>query len=114
MVGQRKSERLGQSVTTSAAPFTALHTYFMSPTGSDANTGLSSSTAWATPNHPVNCGDVIVATPGAYNGDFSTWGTVSNCPSTSGGTSGNGGVYFAALLCGGSDLGANGCTINCA
>ena len=31
--------------------FTALHTYYMSPTGSDSNSGLTAATAWATPNH---------------------------------------------------------------
>ncbi len=69
-------------------PFQALHTYYISPTGDDHNTGTSSSAAWATPNHAVNCGDVIIAAPGAYdNSHFGTqqWGTVANCPSTSGG-----------------------------
>ena len=46
--------------------FTALHTYFMSPTGSDSNNGLTAATAWATPNHAVNCGDVIIAAAGSY------------------------------------------------
>ena len=86
----------------------------MSPTGSDANSGLSPSAAWATPNHAVNCGDVIVAPAGTYNGAFNRWGVVSNCPSTSGGIDGAGGINFAVLLCGGSDLGSNGCLINCA
>src|ERR1700733_4492741 len=46
--------------------FTALHTYFMSPTGSDSNDGLTPVKAWATPNHSVVCGDVIVAAAGTY------------------------------------------------
>jgi hypothetical protein len=93
--------------------FTALHTYYMSPTGSDAAAGTAGA-PWATPNHALNCGDVIIAPAGTYNGSFSTWGTVSNCRSTTGGIDGTGGVNFAVLLCGGSDLGSNGCNINCA
>ena len=46
-----------------SVPFVALHTYYMSPTGSDSNNGLTVATAWATPNHAVNCGDVIIAAP---------------------------------------------------
>ena len=46
-------------------PFVALHTYYMSPTGSDSNNGLTAATAWATPNHAVNCGDVIIAAAGS-------------------------------------------------
>ena len=92
-------------------PFAALHTYYLSPTGSDANSGLDAAHPWATPNHAVKCGDVIVAAPGAY-GTSMYFGAVSNCPSTSGGIDGNGGVYFAVLLCGGSGLGASdGCAI---
>jgi hypothetical protein len=86
-----------------AVSFVALHTYYMSPTGSDSNNGLTVATAWATPNHPVVCGDVIIAATGTY-GYLSNWGHVSNCPSTSGGIDGTGGIYFAVLLCGGSDL----------
>jgi hypothetical protein len=86
--------------------FTALHKYYMSPTGSDSNSGNSATAAWATPNHALNCGDVIIAAPGTYSpsGGFGTWGTVSHCPSTTGGIDGTGGIYFATLLCGGSDL----------
>src|ERR1700733_3342927 len=58
-------------------------TYYLSPTGSDANSGLSSNAAWQSPNHALNCGDVIVAAasakysaPNFYTG---RWGTVS-CP----------------------------------
>ena len=89
-----------------SVPFVALHTYYMSPTGSDSNNGLTAATAWATPNHAVNCGDVIIAAAGSYRTFQGTWGTVSNCPSTSGGIDGTGGVYFATLLCGGSYVGA--------
>jgi hypothetical protein len=89
--------------------FKALHTYYISPTGSDSNSGTSPSSPWATPKHPVNCGDVIVASAGNYGGGSSpfgtnNWGAVSNCPSTSGGIDGMGGVYFAILLCAGPDL----------
>jgi len=48
--------------------FTALHTYYISPTGNDSNNGTSAATPWATPNHSVQCGDVIIAAAGAYNG----------------------------------------------
>src|SRR5277367_777400 len=81
------------------APFTALHTYYISPTGSDGSNGTSVATAWATPNHKVVCGDVIIAAPGAYNSNSfdslshgsSLYGTVANCPSKSGGIDGTGG-----------------------
>ncbi len=59
--------------------------YYLAPTasgGSDANSGSSSQNPWLTPNHPLNCGDEIVAVPGTYdNANFYTgkWGTV-NCP----------------------------------
>ena len=39
--------------------------------------------------------------PGSY-APKTKWGAVSNCPSTSGGIDGAGGVYFATLLCGGA------------
>jgi hypothetical protein len=94
-------------------PFTPLHTYYMAASGcNDANSGTNPGSPWCSPNHPVVCGDVIVAAPGTYNVEFSDWGTVSSCPSTSGGIDGTGGIYFAILLCGGSDL--NSCLINCA
>jgi hypothetical protein len=99
--------------TESPVPFQALHTYYVSPTGNDNNNGTSAASAWATPNHAVDCGDAIIAAPGTYNnGQFGTsqWGAVSNCPSTSGGIDGAGGIYFAVLLCGGSDL--TSCTVD--
>src|SRR5208337_4134799 len=91
--------------------FTALHTYFMAPTGNDSCNGTSTAIgssgncAWATPNHALNCGDVIIAAAGSY-ADMQYFGAVSNCPSTSGGIDGTGGIYFATLLCGGSYVGA--------
>src|ERR1700693_1789029 len=36
-------------------------TYYLSPYGSDSNSGLSSSASWISPHHTLNCGDVIVA-----------------------------------------------------
>lgn len=94
-------------------PFQALHTYYIAPDGSDGNPGTSAASAWATPNHAVDCGDVIIAEPGAYNsGQFQAghWGAVANCPSTSGGIDGSGGIYFSILVCGGSDM--TSCTVD--
>jgi fibronectin type 3 domain-containing protein len=91
--------------------FTPLHLYYLSPTGSDSNSGTSPSEPWATPNHPVDCGDVIVAAAGNYTNQFNqNWGNVSNCPSASGGIDGEGGIYFATVLCAGPDLEA--CQVN--
>jgi hypothetical protein len=90
-----------------STPFTALHTYYISPTGKDSNGGTSPADAWATPKHAVDCGDAIIALAGSYtNAQFGTnnWGTVSNCPSTTGGIDGQGGVYFAAVVCAGPDM----------
>jgi hypothetical protein len=102
----------------SSVPFTALHTYYLSPTGKDSNNGTSAATPWLTPNHPVVCGDVIIAAAGAYTTQFNhngnhnpgNFGTVSGCPSTTGGIDGKGGIWFATLLCAGPNLGA--CTAN--
>lgn len=65
---------------------TAGATYYLAPAsmgGNDANNGLSSNAPWASPNHPVNCGDTIVAAASAnyQYGQFNTgkWGVV-NCP----------------------------------
>lgn len=100
-----------------ATAFVPLHHYYMSPTGSDSNNGTSPSTPWQTPNHAVVCGDVIEALAGNYSTVATTLnmtpGVVSNCPSTSAGIDGTGGINFAILLCGGSDLGTSGCMINC-
>jgi hypothetical protein len=61
-------------------------TYYLAPAasgGSDYNTGLSASSPWLTPSHPVNCGDTIRAVPStayvAQNFNAGNWGTVS-CP----------------------------------
>lgn len=83
--------------------FTALHTYYMSPTGNDANSGTSPSSPWLTPNnHALSCGDVIIAAAGTYTTSSNLWNisnTVSNCPSTSAGLDGTGGIYFAQVKC---------------
>jgi hypothetical protein len=85
--------------------FTPTALRFMSPSGSDAANGLTPATAWATPNHAMNCGDVILAASGTYTTQFAgSWGTVSNCPSTTGGIDGTGGIWFAAIVCAGPDL----------
>jgi len=99
--------------------FDSIH--YIAPSGcSNSYNGLSptftsgSNGPWCNVNHALNCGDVVIAQPGTYNGTFVPFGAVSNCPSTSGGIDGTGGIYFAVLLCGGTDLGTNGCIINCA
>lgn len=72
-------------------------TYYISPVGNDRNNGLSPNQPWLTPNHPISCGDTIVAAAGSYRSDHFVnghWGTVSHCPSRSG-------IYFARLLCAG-------------
>lgn len=80
--------------------------YFMSPTGNDGNNGLSAGSPWLTPNHSVNCGDVINAAAGTYaSSSFNkTFGTVSNCPSP------NGVYYTANILCAGPFV--SSCQIN--
>jgi hypothetical protein len=50
--------------------------------GDDSNDGLSISTPWLTPNHAVNCGDLILAAAGNYspaNLTYGKWGKVA-CP----------------------------------
>lgn len=56
--------------------------YFLSLSGSDSNNGTSTGTPWLTPNHAVNCGDVIIAAAGTYlytSFAGANWGTVT-CP----------------------------------
>jgi uncharacterized repeat protein (TIGR02543 family) len=53
-----------------------------SPAGNDSNNGLDAAHPWLSPNHSLNCGDVILAAAGNYNSaNFwnAQWGTVS-CP----------------------------------
>ena len=59
-------------------------TYFLAPAsggGNDSNNGSSASAPWLTPNHPLNCGDVILAAAStAYaqaNFTYGNWGTVT-------------------------------------
>jgi hypothetical protein len=66
-----------------AAPVWA-NTYYLAPAsggGNDSNNGTSPSTPWLSPNHSVNCGDVIMAAVGTSysNTNFSAgnWGTVT-------------------------------------
>ncbi len=87
--------------------FTPLHTYYMSPSGSDTNSGASASSPWLTPNHSqLVCGDLIVAAAGSYAGQAITT-TPTGCPSPpgAGGIDGNGGIYAVVLLCGGASVG---------
>ncbi len=68
-------------------------TYYLSPSGSDSNNGLSASSPWLSPNHSLNCGDTIIAASGTYssaNFQSGKWGTVS-CPA---------GNNVAWLICG--------------
>jgi hypothetical protein len=96
-------------------PFTPVHIYYISPTGNDANAGTSPSSPWMSPHHNVVCGDVIIAAAGNYAKEYSvfgtnSWGTVANCPSTSGGIDGKGGIYFAIVLCAGPYV--TSCAVN--
>lgn len=57
-------------------------TYYLAPDGKDSNSGLSPDAPWLTPNHAVNCGDVIIAaSSNAYNrmNFHRNFGTVT-CP----------------------------------
>ena len=60
-------------------------TYYLAPAaagGKDSNSGLSPGAPWLTPNHAVNCGDVITAAAGTYRGlnfNYGDWGDVT-CP----------------------------------
>jgi hypothetical protein len=61
-------------------------TYYLAPAsggGNDSNKGTSANTPWLTPNHPVNCGDVILAAASSIYSwtNFYTghWGMVT-CP----------------------------------
>jgi hypothetical protein len=75
------------NLTGAGAPEMTGTTYYLAPQangGRDSNSGLSASQPWLSPNHPLNCGDVIIAAAStAYdsnNFDSGKWGTVS-CPS---------------------------------
>jgi hypothetical protein len=55
--------------------------YYISATGSDSNNGTTTGTAWLSPNHAVNCGDIITAavSPSYSYSNFASgkWGTVT-------------------------------------
>lgn len=69
----------GLNVTLSNVGSAIGSTYYLSPAGNDSNNGTSPSAPWLTPNHAVNCGDVIIAAAStAYSYlNFQTWGTVT-------------------------------------
>lgn len=59
-------------------------TYYLAPSslgGSDSNNGTSSGTPWLSPNHAVNCGDVIIAAASSAYSQFNfatgKWGIVT-------------------------------------
>ena len=56
-------------------------TYYLSPSGNDANSGTSASAPWLSPYHALNCGDVILAAASSsYSyGHFGlgSWGPVT-------------------------------------
>jgi hypothetical protein len=97
--------------------------HYIAPNGNDHCNGTSSAIgtlgncAWLTPNHAISCGDVIIAAAGNYTNQFqgvhgagSNWSQPSNCPSTTGGIDGKGGVYFAIVLCAGPYI--SSCNVN--
>lgn len=109
------------TVTTTVSPPSGHNYFFMRSAGSDTNCsgivnaddpgsgGLPRPCAWATPNHAVSCGDAIVMQPTSWSLGTQSFGATSNCPSTTGGIDGSGGINFAVLMCGGTDL--EGCAI---
>ena len=97
-----------------SVPFVALHTYYMSPTGSDSNNGLTAQRPGRRQITQLSAATSLVAAAGKYTSQFgiAEWGKVSNCPSTSGGIDGTGGIYFAVLLCAGPKITSCSCWIN--
>ncbi len=68
-------------------PASTGETYYLGPVGaggSDSNSGLSSTEPWLSPNHPLKCGDTILAAPStAYqqqNFQYGQWGPVTCSP----------------------------------
>jgi hypothetical protein len=78
LVGWIERDRLSNI---SPPPSAQSKIYYLSPAGSDSNSGESSSLPWLSPDHVVNCGDVIVAAPSssysAANFYTGKWGTVT-------------------------------------
>jgi hypothetical protein len=69
---------------TTVSPGWATTYYLATPSagGNDLNNGTSASTPWQTPNHALNCGDVILAAAGTYAESIfyaTNWGAVT-CP----------------------------------
>jgi type 1 fimbria pilin len=65
-------------------------TYYISPTGSDSNSGTVIGSPWLSPNHALNCGDVIMGAAGSYsaaNFQNGKWGTAVPAGITSRGCS---------------------------
>ena len=91
--------------------FTPLHVYYLDPvSGNDANTCTTVAQACqnmsASGLSGVVCGDVVLVKSGSWSGGQINQNlpTVGSCPSTSGGIDGAGGIYFAILLCAGTDV----------
>jgi hypothetical protein len=77
------SSGLTAATSTSFTVISPPATYYLAPNGSDANNGLSATSPWLSPNHPVNCGDIIMAASGVYTAsNFNTgkWGAVTCVP----------------------------------
>jgi Abnormal spindle-like microcephaly-assoc'd, ASPM-SPD-2-Hydin len=74
----------GMTAPAQSAPGTTYYLATASAGGKDSNNGLSVGSPWLSPNHSLNCGDVIIAlASSAYdsaNFNDGHWGTVS-CPS---------------------------------
>jgi len=73
---------IGLSGTGTPAPIGT--TYFLATAadgGNDSNDGLSPGAPWLSPNHAVNCGDVIIAAASTsyspWNFTYGSWGTVT-------------------------------------
>ena len=82
---QDTSKSASANVVIAASPVipSAGTTYYVAPAsagGNDQNNGLSANAPWLTPNHPVNCGDVLLAAAGTYlpsSFSYGQWGPVS-------------------------------------
>lgn len=69
---------------TTVTPGWATTYYLATPAGggNDSNNGTSASTPWQSPNHAINCGDMILAAAGTYAESIfyaTNWGIVT-CP----------------------------------
>lgn len=71
------------AIAAAAAAPAAAATYYLAPSGSDSNNGLSPGSAWATiskANGALRAGDTVILLPGSYSGTIapSTSGTSTN------------------------------------